>query len=251
MKKLFLAVPVVCTLILGACGSDESSEKKVTAEEKKEKPTEAFTYNKIDLEADDDGEFDVSLTVSEGYKIDKADGAEIEDWGDGDVDLVGVIAKDNKKADITITATNGEDTQEEIITIDNNEAYSAVARVKQDKKDLKAAKKVARENSKEITYKHLIKTSDGYVGTEYYIAKAKVVQAFEENGKTVLMVNMSNENNYWTDLIAIAYNGTTDVIQDDIVEVYGYVAEQYTYQTKIGGTNTVPLILASEIKILP
>lgn len=264
MKNLMYAAPLALALA-GCSGSDSAAkeEKKVTAtesieatqNEEKDKPIVPLTYDDKDLEADMDGEFDIELKLGEGYEVKSVKGAEVEDWGDGEVNLTGTIAQDKKAQKVVLKISNGQETRKEILLVENDEniiaAIEAKEQAKAEKKRLANLKEKAIANAQKITYNHLIKTKDGYKGEMYYIGKAEVAQAFEEDGVTMLFVNTTNNGyGFWGDPIAVFYQGTTEAIADDFVQVYGELGEQYEYQTKIGGINSVPSLLASEVKVL-
>lgn len=237
-----------------------AKEKKVTAsdsekEEKKEKKIIPFVYSDDEnLEANEKGVFDINVTLGEGYEIKHIKGANLKK-STKDIILVGEIANDKKKKTITVTISNDQETREEKITVMNSKKI--IAQIDAKKKAEKEAQQMAKMkekavvNAQNITYNHLIKTKDGYKGKDYYIAKAEVFEAYEEDGVTLMLVNMTNNGyGYWGDLVAVVYQGTTEAIADDFIEIYGKLGEQYTYQTKIGGTNSVPTIAASEINVL-
>lgn len=106
----------------------------------------------------------------------------------------------------------------------------------------------ALKNEKNISYKMLSK-SDKYSGEPYHITKGKIMQAQEDDGYTVLLVEVTEDDGYWDDLIMISYDGETDAVDDDFVEVTGTIGDKETYETKIG-QNTVPTMTAEKIKII-
>lgn len=116
---------------------------------------------------------------------------------------------------------------------------------------VKETRQKASENEKTLRYGDLIK-SDKYNGEPYHITKGKVFQADESaDGTTLLVYLTDNGDDDWDDLILVKYQiGETDAIEDDYIEVFGSLEERTTYETKIGGENTVPTLNASEVKIV-
>lgn len=89
--------------------------------------------------------------------------------------------------------------------------------------------------------------SDSWVGKSYHISKAEVMQAEEENGQTMLLVYTDDDPSH---LFMVAYDGTTDAIEDDYVDIQGIFSKRQTYDTSIGGNNTVPSLLAKKITVV-
>lgn len=89
--------------------------------------------------------------------------------------------------------------------------------------------------------------SDKWVGESYHISKAEVMQAEEEGGQTMLLVYTDDDPSH---LFMVAYNGTTDAIEDDYVDIQGIFSKRQTYDTSIGGNNTVPSLLAKKITVV-
>ena len=47
------------------------------------------------------------------------------------------------------------------------------------------------------------------------------------------------------DLVEVMVNGTTNAVEDSTVSIYGKLTDRYSYDTKSGGSNTVPAMVAS------
>jgi hypothetical protein len=111
--------------------------------------------------------------------------------------------------------------------------------------------KVARITSSANTprYKQLKKNADKYKGVNA-IYTGKVVQAQEGSGETHLRIEVTKgEYDTWDDVIFVVYSGTTDVVEDDIVKVYGTLQGDYDYESQAGWKIHVPRLDAEVIKI--
>lgn len=253
MGKALYILPFAATLFLGACSSEPetqnsgSDEKEVVAQKEKQ---QLFTFDKKELAADESGNFDVSLSLAEGYEIKKIEDAEMQDWGDGEVDITGTIDKKESEKELKMIISNGEKTERTSIAIDNNKAYASYEDYIKEKKDAKSSMKEARQNSKTITYKHLEKSLDGYMDEPYYLEKAYIVQAVESSGNTLLLVSINKNGVYYEDVIAVWMKETTAAVEGDFVEVYGKITEHYNYTLKAGGTNNVPAIMATKVSVV-
>lgn len=112
-----------------------------------------------------------------------------------------------------------------------------------------SSKTTAKNNASEISYNMLKKNADTYMGKPYY-AKGEVIQAIEDGGTTLLRVNITQGDYVWDDTVAVIYDGITDAVEDDIIEVYGTIYGNYSYDTTIGGSATIPGITASSITVV-
>ncbi|MBC1605702.1 hypothetical protein HCJ39_13355 [Listeria rocourtiae] len=116
-------------------------------------------------------------------------------------------------------------------------------------KDEQDEKINAQANTSKITFNMLNKNADKYVYESYYI-KGKVIQAIENDGTTLLRVDMTKTEYGWEDTVAVIYDNVTDAVEDDIVEVYGIIHGNYSYDTTIGGSATIPGITATSITVV-
>ncbi|MBR0471802.1 MAG: zinc-ribbon domain-containing protein [Methanosphaera sp.] len=92
---------------------------------------------------------------------------------------------------------------------------------------------------KEINYKEINKNPDKYVG-EYIKVSGKVMQISESSsyGNSLLMYVGGD----YSQLVYVEYLNETNIVEDDWITVYGICEGSYTYDTKIGGSNTVPYV---------
>ncbi|WP_187330259.1 carboxypeptidase-like regulatory domain-containing protein, partial [Lactiplantibacillus plantarum] len=100
-------------------------------------------------------------------------------------------------------------------------------------------------NAEKYTYGDFAK-SDDWVGKSYHISKAEVLQADEKDGQTVLLVYTDDDPDH---TFMVAYDGKTPAVEDDYVDIQGIFSKRQSYDTKIGGSNTVPSLVASKITV--
>lgn len=109
----------------------------------------------------------------------------------------------------------------------------------------KVVKKINYSKAKTYRYGELVKSND-HAG-EPYVIKAQVLQAQEDSGYTTLLVYTNDDPD---ELYAVYYDGKTSAIEDDYVYIKGLLGKLYSYDTQIGGSNTVPTIGAKSIKVV-
>lgn len=100
-------------------------------------------------------------------------------------------------------------------------------------------------NAQTLNYGQLVK-SDNFIGKSYHISKAEVLQAEETSGKTLLLAYIDDDPDH---LFMILYNGKTQAAEDDYIEVEGILGKREDYKTNIGGSNTVPSMVAKNIVV--
>ncbi len=96
----------------------------------------------------------------------------------------------------------------------------------------------ADENAANITYAMLSK-SNKYADEPYHVT-GTVFQAESDDGAEMLLVDVGGFN-----FIYVLVDGETNAVEGSTVSIYGTLLERKTYGTKIGGTNTVPALLAA------
>lgn len=103
----------------------------------------------------------------------------------------------------------------------------------------------ATQNASKYSYGELVKSSNHY-GESFKLSNATVYQAQENNNTTYLLVYINDDSD---ELYSVALAGMTPAIEDDIVNVQGLLGELDSYDTKAGGSNTVPNILSSNVEV--
>lgn len=102
-----------------------------------------------------------------------------------------------------------------------------------------AKQQAADNNAANYSYAMLMK-SDDHSGEPYHLT-GTVFQADSEDGIESLLVDIDGD----ADLVEVMVNGTTNAVEDSTVSIYGKLTDRYSYDTKIGGSNTVPAMVAS------
>lgn len=110
-----------------------------------------------------------------------------------------------------------------------------------------AAKQRWMASATSIPFGQLDKNPDRYSG-DRVTYRGQIFQIQEDFGSTMILLSVTDEGyGFWTDEIMVTYDGTTEAVEDDIVTIYGTVEGSETYDTRIGGENTVAKIEAKYI----
>lgn len=111
-----------------------------------------------------------------------------------------------------------------------------------------AAKQRWMASATSIPFGQLDKNPDRYSG-DRVMYRGQIFQIQEDFGSTMILLSVTDEGyGFWTDEIMVTYDGTTEAVEDDIVTIYGTVEGSETYETRIGGENTVAKIKAKYIE---
>lgn len=240
---------LIIIILISACSaifSDDDSEKESSSNDSKTEATnkEVYSYDKKETVANDNGEFSLAIKAQSGYQASLKDSdAVLEKTGKGKYVLSDTISSEKENATYNISFAKGDDQEVATIKISNAKANKIYKKEK--------VKKDAIKNEQELSYAMLNKSQDGYNGKPYHITSGYVMQAMEENGKTFLLVAITNEGyDYYDDLIAVTLDSQTAAVEGDLVEVYGVLGKKFDYDTKMGGTNSVPSMQATSIEVV-
>lgn len=96
---------------------------------------------------------------------------------------------------------------------------------------------------KDISFKELNKNPDKYYGDSIKLS-GKVMQITEGRSTNYLLMYVGGD---YSQLAYIEYYNDTNIVEDDWITVYGVCAGSYTYETKIGGSNTVPSMYGASL----
>ncbi|RIJ62909.1 MULTISPECIES: hypothetical protein [unclassified Rummeliibacillus] len=257
-SSILFVISIVLIIIAGSLSPSENSSSKkdeTTSSktvEKKEKKSVAYTYDKAETKADRNGDFLVKIEVKDGYTPEIVKGANVtlKKKDDHHYLLSGTVDKKEQSATYKLSFTANDDQQTMNLTIDNALAKKAYVQ-KQIAEAKKKVKETALKNENTLSYGMLNKSQDKYVGKPYHITKGHVMQAMEDNGKTTLLVQLTDKGyGIWDDIIAVYYPNTTDAVDSDFVEIWGTLGQKWNYTTKIGGSNSVPTMKADTIKVI-
>lgn len=215
----------------------------------------ALNYKESEAKMDENGKYKIEITVNEGYKAkidsDEDNNASLSNKGSNTYILSGSFKSKEESEDVHLFVEAANDSQDHYVTIDNSAVLAKVKeQSKQEAKEL--TKKLALENEVELTYGKLNKSQSKYAGLPYHITKGHVMQAQEDDaGNTTLLVELTDKGyGFWDDIIAVYYEGNTDAVDSDFVEVWGTLGEKWDYTTKIGGSNSVPTMEAESIEVI-
>lgn len=102
-----------------------------------------------------------------------------------------------------------------------------------------------------MSYEDLARNPDS-VKDSYVSVRGQVIQVQQDSGDLSLRVSITEESYGWTDPVLVAYTlpaGADNILEDDIVTVYGQSVGDYTYTSVLGASVTVPAISAKYIDI--
>ncbi len=75
----------------------------------------------------------------------------------------------------------------------------------------------------------------------------EVIQVMQDGNEYTLRVNVTDTGYYWTDTIMVYYeasDGSPRILEDDVMTFYGVMSGMHSYESVLGATITVPLMLA-------
>ena len=102
------------------------------------------------------------------------------------------------------------------------------------------------------TYEEIARNPDTYQGKPAKL-QGEVIQSMPEGDSYTLRVNITPGQYYWSDTILVTYTkqeaGESNILEDDIVTMYGTLMGTYTYESVMGASITVPLLVAEYIDI--
>jgi hypothetical protein len=102
------------------------------------------------------------------------------------------------------------------------------------------------QNASSVSYKVLEKDPSSYMGTPA-VFTGQVVQIMESNGQGVIRLAVTKDSfGNWdsSSIVYIQYTGHNDVVDDDVVTVYGLLAGPQTYASQANFQITVPSMYA-------
>ena len=94
------------------------------------------------------------------------------------------------------------------------------------------------------SYDEIARYPDNYVLCQAKFT-GEVMQVTEIDDYYLLLVNVTQDEYYWTDRIYVKYEKQSDteprILEDDIITMYGYLSGTTTYESILGQAITVPL----------
>lgn len=97
----------------------------------------------------------------------------------------------------------------------------------------------------DISYDELLRNPDNYTGHNIHL-RGKV---FQSVSGTILMNVTQGKYGIWDDITMAYWTGSPNVIENDIVSMWGTYAGTYTYTTTMGAQKTVPLLYARYVTV--
>jgi PKD repeat protein len=106
-----------------------------------------------------------------------------------------------------------------------------------------------KKSCENVKYGDLLRNPDDYLSKPIHV-KGKIVQ-FLSNEEFHFNITRGSYG-YWDDRAWLVLNNPPEenIIEDDIVEVWGFGGGNQEYETAIGGTNTIPVIFAQYVEII-
>ena len=112
--------------------------------------------------------------------------------------------------------------------------------------------KIYKKSAVSLNYKNVLRNPSNYEGKKVYWF-GEVVQVVDK-GEYRVNVNCEKyyySNNYYCrDTIYVKYSGSKNLIEDDMVKIWGTMGGNVTYTTVLGAETTVPLVNAKYIDIV-
>ena len=84
------------------------------------------------------------------------------------------------------------------------------------------------------------KNSDKFIGTPVSVS-GSVFQIMEDGNYGLILMHVDDD---YGQILAVMYEGTNDVLEDDYITVYGNVTIDYSYESQAGYQLSVPCVLA-------
>lgn len=110
-----------------------------------------------------------------------------------------------------------------------------------------------KNSCKTYDYKTIFRYAEDYKGKDVKYT-GKVVQVIENDSYTSYRVNVTKDRwGYYDDTIYVTFmnldKSTPRILEDDIITFYGTLSDLYTYETIMGGTVTIPSVVARYIDL--
>lgn len=115
----------------------------------------------------------------------------------------------------------------------------------------------AKIDAEMIPYKTLYRNIDSYVGQNHKVHyRGKVIQITGNGILTEMRVNITqDEYGFWTDTVLVndipaAFGEHPKILEDDIIDFWGMVQGETSYQSVMGSTISLPSIYATVIELV-
>lgn len=231
-----------------AADSDaKGDDKRQTAPARKSEPkTTSTTEPRAKLEIQDswtveDAESIVITGVTEP-------GAEVV-AREGSRELAATTASATGEFSLQLTGLSEGDTDVTVV--------STVADMKRGKAEIVVTRTVSeaayKASAQAVGYDELVKDPDALAGTVVHF-KAQVFQFDTNTGPNSMLVSVTNQGyGFWSDNVLVSFLDTSiadNIDNEDVIEFWGEVVGAESYETAIGGSNTVPSVLARYMTLI-
>jgi len=193
-------------------------------------PIAKVDKSSIDCKVDDA----IEISAKDSYDLDGSQlsyGWQFPDGTVADTESVSYTVKEAGEQEISLTVSDGEMIDTIYITV------QATQSVEQFKK-----------SCKNVKYGELLRNPDDYLNKPIHL-KGEIVQSISA---MEFHFNITNKGyGYWDDRTWLVLNNSPEenIIEDDVVEVWGFGGGNQEYETAMGGTNTIPVIFAEYVVI--
>lgn len=97
-----------------------------------------------------------------------------------------------------------------------------------------------KDDCKPLDYKQMEKNSAKFIGDPVYVS-GSVFQIMEDGEYGLMLIHVDDD---YGQILAVMYEGTNDIVEDDYVTVYGNATINYDYESQAGYQLSVPCVLA-------
>ncbi len=153
------------------------------------------------------------------------------------------------KVEKNLSKKDLEDVQNEIKKLDDN--YYDESKLKWNDRISKIEKDVFKNSCRKYNYKDLLRNPSDYEGKNAYFF-GEIIQKIDSSNYRVDVncKKYSFSNDYYCDdTIYMTYSGDINLIEDDMIKVWGTMNGTQTYETVMGATVTIPKFAAKYVSI--
>lgn len=91
-----------------------------------------------------------------------------------------------------------------------------------------------------LDYKQIEKNSAKFMGDNVYVS-GSVFQIMEDGDYGLILMHVDDD---YGQILAVLYEGSNDILEDDYITVYGNATIDYSYESQAGYQLSVPCVLA-------
>ena len=164
--------------------------------------------------------------------------------------LIGLLSQGGNKKEETQTTTT-------TINTNNDNTTTTTTTVPTTTKSAADIKKEYISKCKTYKYKDIARNPDNYINKDAKFT-GEVVQALYDDGLAAFRINVTCKKYKYIsgyscdDTMWVLYypeKGESKILEDDMVTVYGYLTGEYSYESVLGSTITIPSMNAKYIDL--